>query len=99
MHRRKFRIKFEPSGREVEVDEGTTILDAAHSLELNLDHVCGGACACATCHIFVKSGLEHLEPRSEEEADMLSLASSQKENSRLACQTEVSNDLVVEIPA
>lgn len=99
MHRRKFRITFEPSGREVEVVEGTTILDAAHSIELSLDHVCGGACACATCHVFVKSGFELLDPRSDEEAEMLTSARSQKANSRLACQTEVLTDLIVEIPA
>ena len=99
MRRRKFRITFEPSGKEVEVDEGTTILDAAHSIQLHLDHVCGGSCACATCHVFVNSGLEHLDPRSEEEAEMLTSARSQKANSRLACQTEVLTDLIVEIPA
>lgn len=95
---RRFHITFHPSGRSIEVDEGSTVLDAARSIDLSLDHVCGGACACATCHIHVKQGLECLSPRSDDEAEMLETADGVTQASRLACQTEVCADLVVEIP-
>lgn len=94
---RRFCVTFEPSGRSVEVDEGSTILDAARSIDLDLDHVCGGCCSCATCHVIVRKGHEHLAERSEDEISMLETATGQTELSRLACQTEVVADLVVQI--
>jgi 2Fe-2S ferredoxin len=98
MAQRRFQVTFEPSGRVIEVDEGSTILDAAQFLDIALDHVCGGACACATCHVIVKHGFAHLNERSDDEIDMLSTATGQTPSSRLACQTEVMTDIVVEIP-
>jgi len=95
---RRFFVTFEPGGQKVEVDEGSTILDAARSIDLSLDHVCGGCCSCATCHVIVKQGLEHLGERSEDELSMLETATGQTEWSRLACQTEVVADLIVRIP-
>lgn len=94
----RYKITFEPSGLSIEVDEGCTILDAAHFLDLSLDHVCGGACACATCHVRIKHGLDGLSAQSDEEIEMLSTARNPTNNSRLACQTEVLTDLIVEIP-
>ena len=96
---RRFWVTFEPGGRRVEVDEGSTILDAARSIDLDLDHVCGGCCSCATCHVIVREGHEHLEQRSEDEIAMLETADGQTELSRLACQTEVMADLRVKIPS
>ena len=95
---RRFQVTFEPSGRVIEVEEGSTILDAARSIDIPLDHVCGGACACATCHVIVKHGLAHLNERSDDEIDMLNTADNKTHLSRLACQTEVLTDIVVEIP-
>jgi 2Fe-2S ferredoxin len=52
---------------------------------------CGGACACATCHVYVEGGWnEKLEPPTEEEIGMLDGAFDVKENSRLSCQIKCS---------
>lgn len=95
---KRYKVTFEPSGRSIEVDEGETILDAARSLDIALDHVCGGACACATCHVIIKEGSEKLQARSDDEQDMLQGAAIRDTLSRLACQTEITTDLVVTIP-
>jgi 2Fe-2S ferredoxin len=48
---------------------------------------CGGACACATCHVYVEeSWLDKLPPRSDAETDMLDMALAVEANSRLSCQ-------------
>lgn len=95
---KRHSIKFEPSGATILVDEGTTILDAAHGIDLRIDHVCGGACACATCHVFVRESRGVLMDPSEEELEMLTNVTVRSAQSRLACQTEVTADMVVEIP-
>ena len=98
MPQRRYQVKFEPSGRIIDVEEGCTVLDAARLLEIDLDHVCGGACACATCHVVVRQGFEQINTQSEDEREMLCSANGRRSNSRLACQTEVLTDLVIEIP-
>jgi ferredoxin, 2Fe-2S len=48
---------------------------------------CGGACACATCHVYVdEKWLDKLPPRSDAETDMLDMALAVEPNSRLSCQ-------------
>ena len=96
---KSFLVTFEPSGKSVRVPFGSTILDAAHSIDVDLDHACGGSCACATCHVIVKTGANSLEPKTQEEDEMLQMAPNSAKNSRLACQTEVLTDLIVEIPS
>ena len=60
------RVTFEPEGRTVEFEYGTmpydhhgkpmSFLDVAENFGIFLDHACGGACACTTCHIWIKDG-------------------------------------------
>ena len=68
-----------------------------------IDGDCGGACACATCHVYVENGwLEKLPPMNELERDMLDFAFDVRGNSRLSCQIKVSpalEGLVVRTPA
>jgi ferredoxin, 2Fe-2S len=93
------RVRFLPMDIEVEVDSGTAVLDAALNNNIQIDHNCGGNCACSTCHIIVQEGFESLEEPSEDELDMLDEAEGLTETSRLACQTIVQDrDLVVRIP-
>ncbi|HUV31615.1 MAG TPA: 2Fe-2S iron-sulfur cluster-binding protein [Acidobacteriota bacterium] len=92
------KMLFLPTGAEVEVESGTTVLDAALDNNVRIDHNCGGNCACATCHIIVEKGYETLDPPSEDEEDMLDEAENLTETSRLACQCRVTQDLVVRIP-
>src|SRR5512147_2033637 len=79
------KIKFLPADIEVDVPEGTNILDAALDNNIQIDHNCGGNCACSTCHVIIEKGFETLAPRSEDEIDMLDEAEGLTDHSRLAC--------------
>jgi 2Fe-2S ferredoxin len=63
-----------------------SILDICLGLGVELDHACGGVCACSTCHVHVVEGLESCSAPSEEEDDQLEEAYDLKPNSRLGCQ-------------
>ena len=97
--KKKHTITFLPSGKIVETEEEKSILDLALDHRIDMEHNCGGNCACATCHIIVKEGMEFLSEMSEEEEDQLDDADGLTPNSRLACQTIVKGDVVVEIPS
>ena len=59
-----------------------------------IDADCGGACACATCHVYVDNKwIEKLSPKDDSEEDMLDFAFEVKSNSRLSCQITVSDEL------
>jgi 2Fe-2S ferredoxin len=74
-----------------QVPAGTTILAAADSVNAQVGHSCGGVCACSTCHVWVKKGLESLSEQDDMELDRLDLAYDVKPNSRLACQAKVAD--------
>ena len=76
----------------VEVPKGTTLLDAAGQAGAQVGHSCGGVCACSTCHIWVRKGLESLSEQQEAELDRLDLAFDVKAASRLACQSEIGDE-------
>jgi len=69
-------------------DEGLpgSVLDIACSQGIDIDHACGGVCACSTCHVHVEQGSESCNASSEAEEDMLDLAPGVTDTSRLACQ-------------
>ena len=69
-----------------EVAPGTTLLEAAEAAHAQVGHSCGGACACSTCHVWVKRGLDSLSEQDDTELDRLDLAYDVKPQSRLACQ-------------
>jgi 2Fe-2S ferredoxin len=85
-------------GREVHVPPGTSILDAALDNGIELDHNCGGNCACSTCHVIVLEGMENLSEMSDDEEDMLDTAHGLTLESRLGCQSKVMGDVKVRIP-
>jgi ferredoxin, 2Fe-2S len=87
----------EPTGvrREIEAPAGVTVMEVArqHGVQ-GVVAQCGGACACATCHVYVAPAwLEKLEPREEMEEGMLETAWEPRSNSRLSCQIHISADL------
>ena len=90
--------------REVAVPIGTSVMEGA--VQNNVDGIvaeCGGACQCATCHVYVdESWLDKLQPIAEDEEEMLNNTfSPRKPNSRLSCQipvTEALNGLTVHTP-
>lgn len=92
------RIVFtEPGGRRREIDApvGITLMEAARQHGVHgVVAQCGGACACATCHVYIDPAwLEKLEPREEMEEGMLETAWEPRENSRLSCQVHITADL------
>jgi 2Fe-2S ferredoxin len=98
LSRKKVKVTFEPLNISVEGEEGESVLDIAIRHDIDLDHNCGGNCACTTCHVIVKSGMEHLSEMEDDEADMLDKAKGLTLTSRLGCQTHVYGDVSVEIP-
>ena len=102
------KIKYiEHSKKEhiVEVAEGMTVMEGAVQNDIpGIDAECGGACACATCHVYVnKKFIEKLENKEDAEQDMLDMAHEQPNKySRLSCQIIVTKDLdglVVNMPS
>jgi 2Fe-2S ferredoxin len=88
-----------PEGKTIEVAEGETILDAALSHGIEIEHACEKSCACTTCHVIVRKGYNSLEAPSEREEDLLDKAWGLEPHSRLSCQAKVTDqDLEVEIP-
>ena len=96
----------EHNGKEhvVEVDNGLSVMEGAvKNLVPGIDADCGGACACATCHVYVDPAWTDKTGTAEGmETSMLEFAEDVEENSRLSCQIEVSDELdglVVRMPA
>jgi ferredoxin, 2Fe-2S len=107
---KKFTITFMPMNVTVEVDPeripyGVTglpgsILDIALANGIEIDHACGGVCACSTCHCIVREGGQSISEMTDAEEDELSFAPGLTPNSRLSCQSvpDGSTNLIVEIP-
>lgn len=81
--------------REVETKKGTSVMEAAvQNMIPGIDADCGGACACATCHVYVEGGfLSKLKAKDDMEDSMLDFAEGVEDNSRLSCQILMSDDL------
>ena len=106
----KYRITFMPMNVTVEVDPKDlpygdhglpgSILDIAIKHGIELDHACGGVCACSTCHVIFKEGFDACNESSEEEEDQLDDAYGLTPHSRLGCQCipNGSTDIVIEVP-
>ena len=79
----------------VDVKTGLSVMEGAIKNNIpGIDADCGGACACATCHVYVeKEWLSKLEPMQEMEKTMLDFAEGVESNSRLSCQIKVSDAL------
>jgi 2Fe-2S ferredoxin len=77
-----------------------SILDIAMGSDIDIDHACGGVCACSTCHVVVKQGLPSCNESTDEEEDQLDKAPGLTPQSRLACQCvpNGTQDLIVEVP-
>jgi adenylate cyclase len=85
-------INFLPDKKEVEVDEGETILLAGLRANIPHAHICGGGARCSTCRVIILEGLENCAPRNPEEqaiAEMLRF----DPKVRLACQTVVKGNI------
>jgi len=106
-----YRLTVKNTGQVIEVDpdrlpehhDGNrgSILGLLLDNDVDIDHTCGGVCACSTCHIYVVSGIDTSPEPIEEEEDQLDFAPALRDDSRLACQfvPNGTKDVVVEIPA
>ena len=101
---KKYKITFLPANVTVEVDPSVgryghnglplSVLDISEGAGVDIDHSCGGVCACSTCHVIVDpKDFEKLPPASDEEEDLLDLAVAAGRTSRLACQIILTEDL------
>lgn len=79
----------EKSEWEIMAAQGESLLEAAMDAGINIEHACGGVCACSTCHIYIEQGAEHLSEATEAEEDRVEEAPGLQRNSRLSCQCEV----------
>lgn len=78
----------------LEALEGWRVMEVIRDWGLNIKAECGGACACATCHVYVPKEWEtKLHPPRNEEIDMLDSAFDVRDNSRLSCQLLMSEAL------
>jgi 2Fe-2S ferredoxin len=105
------KVTFLPLNQSIEFDlqrlpykdhgRPRSLLDVALNFGIPLQHVCGGNCACTTCHVLVKKGQECLSRMAEGEEDRLDLTADLTLQSRLGCQAviEREGEIVVEIPA
>ena len=91
------KVTFLPDGSEVEVREGLSLFAAAIESDAEVESQCGGRGGCALCRVIIREGVENLsEMEWEEEAHLGNVFHVTHE--RLACQTRIAGDVVVEIP-
>lgn len=110
LSKQSFQVTFQPMGKTVNVNPGErleetdglpgSLLQLALDNDIDLDHSCGGVCACSTCHVIVRSGLDSCNEATDDEEDMLDLAPGLHPQSRLACQCvpDGTKSIIVEIP-
>ena len=95
-------IEFDPARAPFQHDgRPGSILDVLLAHGVNLDHACGGSCACTTCHVIVKQGFQQLPPSDESEDDLLDKAPGLTPTSRLGCQAVIADphaEITVVIP-
>ena len=97
-------IEHNGESHTVEVQNGLTVMEGAVQNDIpGIDADCGGACACATCHVYVEpEWFDKLPLKEDGEDDMLDMAFEPKKNSRLSCQIIISDELdglTVNIPS
>ncbi|MGD9783301.1 MAG: 2Fe-2S iron-sulfur cluster-binding protein [Hyphomicrobiaceae bacterium] len=97
-------IQPDGSSQVVEAKSGQTVMEAAKLADVQgIEAECGGACACATCHVYVDPAWQDKTGKpAETEEDMLDFAFDVREESRLSCQIKVTDaldGLVLRVPA
>lgn len=95
----------QPDGtqKQVELENGATVMEGAVQNDVaGIDADCGGACACATCHVYIDSAWsDKVGKPNDMEEGMLDFASEVKDESRLSCQITMSDEidgLIVHLP-
>jgi 2Fe-2S ferredoxin len=96
-------IQFDGTENVIDVKPGLTVMEGAVKNNVRgIDADCGGACACATCHVFVdEAWVSKTGEKSAMEESMLDFAENVEANSRLSCQIKVTEELdglIVRLP-
>jgi uncharacterized 2Fe-2S/4Fe-4S cluster protein (DUF4445 family) len=102
-------VVFQPSGRQGQLPAGTTLLEAARRLGVDVDSICGGRQTCGKCKVLVETGAfakhaiesaaEHLSPAGAEERDYFARHGwGQPDGARLSCAACVVGDVLVTVP-
>jgi len=105
---RKFKVIFQPAGRRGEIEEGTTILEAAQALGVDLEALCGNKKVCGKCKVRIEegyfekdnleSGMSHLIPVEASKDELKHIKPEDGPGIRLACSCEIHGDLKVYVP-
>ena len=95
-----------PSGRRGQVAEGTTVLEAARQLGVEIETICGGRQTCEKCRVVVESGHfdkhgitsseDHLSPRTPNEIELLAKLGTPEQ--RLSCNAQILGDVLISVP-
>ncbi len=103
------KVLFMPSGRRGFFPRGTPLLEAARSLGVDIDSVCGGRGLCGRCQIScvtgsfakhqIESDVDHLSPFCATEVKFVERKGPLKEGRRLSCHTTLLDDAVIDVPA
>ena len=96
-------VAFDGTRVDIDAASGSTVMENAVKNSVpGVEAECGGACACATCHVYVdEAWAEKVGSPEPMEEDMLDFAFEPKPNSRLSCQVKMTDDfdgLVVHVP-
>ena len=93
-------VKLDPIAKETSIKTNDNLLSGLLSSEINVLPQCGGRGRCATCHIYIKEGMESLSPLNRQEQRTLGTITTCGTNSRLACQARVIGEgVIVELPS
>jgi ferredoxin, 2Fe-2S len=79
---------------ELQARDDWSAMEVIRDANLPLSAECGGACACATCHVYVdEAWVDRIPAAQQQEIDMLDFGVAVQENSRLSCQIKMNADL------
>ncbi len=105
---KKHKVIFQPSGRRGEVEEGKTLLEAAQSLGVDIEALCGNKKVCGKCKVRIEegyfekdnieSGMKHVHPVQPSADELKHIKPEDGPGIRLSCQCEVRGDLKVFVP-
>ena len=79
---------------QLEATVGFSLMEIIRDAGLDVEAICGGCCACATCHCYIQEDwISKIQTADDDEESMLDQAFDVKNNSRLSCQIELSEEL------
>jgi 2Fe-2S ferredoxin len=76
---------------------GESLLEVALEAGINIEHACGGVCACSTCHVYVEQGEDAVNEPEDDELDRVEEAPGLQMNSRLSCQVRVERAAAIRV--